>query len=60
MTPVRGNKKIQVVYSSMNTIMLSFVDTSVVVQVFKDTLILKEIHYNLEDEYSSKWSHHIN
>lgn len=56
----RENQKFQVVYSTLNTGILSFIDTTLVIQTFKDTLLIEEIHYNIEDGDSTKWSHHIN
>ncbi len=54
------NRKIQVIYSTGNTDLLKDYDTSVVVQTFRDTLLLEEIHYNLIDGDSTKWSQRIN
>ena len=54
------NQKIQVIYSTLNTGVLSFIDTSLVVQTFEDTLLIEEINYNLVDGDTSKWAHHIN
>ncbi|MEQ8556407.1 MAG: hypothetical protein RIC06_06280 [Cyclobacteriaceae bacterium] len=56
----QGNQKIQVIYSTLNTGLFYFTDTSIVVQTFNDTLLVEEIHYNLEDGDSTIWSRHIN
>ena len=56
----KGNQKIQVIYSTLNTGLLNFQDTSIIVTTFRDSLILEEIQYNLEDGDSSVWSRHIN
>ncbi|MEQ9230933.1 MAG: hypothetical protein RIF46_09620 [Cyclobacteriaceae bacterium] len=54
-----GNQKIQTIYKSLNTGLLTFLDTSVVFQFYDDSLLLEEIQYDLKDGDSTKWSHKI-
>lgn len=54
------NQKAQVISTTYNTQLSNFVDTSIIVQKFEDTLLIEEIQYNLEDGDSTKWSHHFN
>lgn len=55
-----SNQKIQIVYSTLNIGDLRILDTSIVVQTFRDTLLFEEINYNIKNGDSIKWSRHIN
>ncbi|MFY0628632.1 MAG: hypothetical protein JXR07_20205 [Reichenbachiella sp.] len=56
----QGNKKIQTIYSTRNTQTLGSSDSSVIIQHFKDTLLVEKVQYNLEHGDSIKWLHVIN
>lgn len=55
-----GNHRYQLIYSIMNFSQMAFIDTSLIVKTYKDSLLLEEVHYNLVEGDTIKWSHHIN
>lgn len=52
-------EKIQVIISLLHTGILSFSDTTLVVQQFIDSLLTEEIEFKLDNNDSTKWSHHV-
>lgn len=56
----KGNLKYQTIYSAFNSGSISFTDTTVIVQKYKDSLLIEEVEYNIESGDSTKWRHHIN
>ncbi len=54
-----GVHKIQIVYSTLYAGLHTIYDTSIVLQHYKDALLLEEIHYNIENGDSVKWHHYI-
>jgi hypothetical protein len=56
----KTNEEIQVIHTNFHTKAFSFLDTTIIIKRFEDSLLLEEINYNLENGDSIKWFHQIN